>query len=281
MRHLFIGNPMLGELQREKNKALAPHNWQGSQLAARVLLVIFYLLLLLIVLVYVRDIEPYHVLYALLGLLTVLLPASLHGVIAGEREKRSLDMLLCAPLTAGQIVVGKFSRAAITMIGLVLAIGVPALIIEVVKEFYVPREVAMEGHTMGGFFYALLVCLVTAVFISSVTLWISSKTKTSSSAMLSTIATLFLFFVVAPAIGSVVRPISFAASNMLTLTNPYVTLINAYTGQTLRISMPYGSEQVATMPYTLVSIAACLLASVLFLVLATQNVYELSRGRKE
>jgi hypothetical protein len=133
-RQLFVENPMFAEIQRERNKALAEHNWRGGQLAARVLLLVIYLFLLILTLNYVHVVEPFVLMYVMLGLATVLIPAGLHGTIAGEREKRALDLLLVAPVTPGQIVVGKFGKTFLSLLMIFVSVGIPAFIIELVKQ---------------------------------------------------------------------------------------------------------------------------------------------------
>ncbi len=279
VKHLFVGNPMFAEVVREKNKALAEHNWRGAQLAARVLLLVIYLFLLILTLRYVTYVEPFILMYVMLGLATILIPAGLHGAIAGDREKRSLDMLLVAPVTPGQIIIGKFGKTFLSLIMLVIAIGVPALVIELVKETASTSRIDMHISGLAGYFRSLALVLATGLSMGGLTMWISSKTRSNSGAMLATVGALFVVLIVIPAIGGVMSALSPTASEMLVGTNPFVLLFYAYNGDP-----SYGYPNVAENHgsyYLWPTIILMLLLTALFLALATENLRNIARGRVE
>lgn len=282
MRHLFLHNPMFVEIQREKNKALAEHNWRGAQLAARILLLAIYLFLLILTLRYVEYVEPFVLMYVMLGLATILIPAGLHGAIAGEREKRALDLLLVAPVTPGQIVVGKFGKTFLSLLMLFIAVGVPALIIELVKQedAYYAYETIEDGT--GGYFRALLLVFVTAVAMGAMTMWISSKTRSNSGAMLATVGALFVVLIVIPAMGGVVSTLSPETSQLMLYSNPFVLLYYAYTGAVQHTSMVAGEPTVITpLSYLWPTVLALASLSVVFLFMATSNLTAIAKGRTE
>ena len=277
LAHLFKNNPMLAEFQREKNKALAEHNWRGGQLAARVLLGLVYLTILGILLRFIDEVEPVVLMYILLALQTVMVPAALYGTIASEREKRSLDLLLVAPVTPGQIVIGKFGRGLIPIIGLTVAIGLPAFVVEVVKQMDGSNRFGMFGpgqNGFGGYFFSLAFCLMAGLAVGGLTMWISSKTRTSSAAILTTVGAIFLLVAVTPAIAVTMQDIAPALSEFVVNMNPFVGLAGAYSGETLSYS-----QQLPSSFYTWIAMLAYGLATVLTLYLASENVRELARGR--
>lgn len=276
LAHLFKNNPMLAEIRREKNKALAQHNWRGGQLAARVLLGIVYLFILGLLLLNIDWVEPVILMYVLLTLEMILVPAALYGTIAGEREKRSLDLLLVAPVTPGQIVIGKFGRGFVSIIGLTLAIGLPAFVVEVVWQVdgsYGYSMYAGERNGIAGFFVSLVFCLMAGLAIGGLTMWISSKTRTSSAAILTTVGAIFLLVAVTPAIALTMQDIAPALSEFIVNMNPFVGLAGAYSGETLSYS-----QQLPSSFYTWIAMLAYGLATVLTLYLASENVRELARG---
>ena len=276
---LIANNPMMAEMHREKNKAFAAHNWQGAQLAARILLGVVYLSVLALLLSIIESVEPFYLLYFLLFLETIMIPAALHGTIAGDREKRSFDMLLVAPLTAGQIVVGKFSRGFVTLIGLAIAIGLPALVVQLVKistgsYSYGYGYNEPERGGLLGFFVAFVFCVTAGMAMGAMTMWISSKMRTHSSAMLATIGALFLVLIVAPVIAGIMGVFTETLSEFMLQMNPFVGLYTAYSGEGIGSSMGGGF-------YTLLAIVIYAAATVFFLTLATGNVYAMSKGRIE
>ncbi len=276
-KHLFVGNPMFVEIQREKNKALAEHNWRGGQLAARVLLLVIYLFLLILTLRYVEYVEPVVLMYVMLGLATILIPAGLHGAIAGDREKRSLDMLLVAPVTPGQIIVGKFGKTFLSLMMLIVAIGIPAFIIELVKQGTPTYRYGMQIDGITGYFQSLVLVIAASLAMGGMTMWISSKTRSNSGAMLATVGALFVLFVVVPAIGGVLGTLSPGTAEALVYTNPFVLLAYAYTGDPSSASL---SESVGSrVAYLWPTIGMMFIATVMFLALATENLRKLSKGR--
>ena len=272
--HLFKNNPMLAEIQREKNKALAQHNWRGGQLAARILLGLVYLSILVLLLRYIEYVEPVILMYILLALLTIMVPAALYGTIAGEREKRSLDLLLAAPVTPGQIVVGKFGRGFVSMIGLTLAIGLPAFVVEVVQQIDGSSPSGLQPNGFAGFFISLLFCIMAGLAVGGLTMWVSSKTRTSSAAILTTVGAIFLLVAVTPAIAATMSEIAPELSEFVLKMNPFVGLADAYFGDVCLFG-----NQVFSSHYTWIAMLAYLLATVLTLYLASENVRELSKGR--
>ena len=274
MKHLFGRNPMMAEVLREKNKVLAPENWRGSQLAARILLGVIYLFLLALVLFYIEYVEPVMLLYVLMAVQTLMIPSALHGTIAGEREKRSLDMLLVAPVTASQIVIGKFSRALVPVIGLSLAIGLPTLVVEIAKSADTAQRDDLNRAGMLGFAIASLYCLLYAMAIGGLTMWISSKTRTASAAMMSTIGALFLVLVVVPAIADTMSYVGGGPAELVVLLNPFVGLYFAYMGG----SEYSGYAQSTPADYTLLAMIVYAACAAVTLWLATNNLRNLARS---
>jgi ABC-type transport system involved in multi-copper enzyme maturation permease subunit len=283
LKTLFVANPMYVEVQREKKKAMAEHNWRGAQLAARVLLLVIYLFLLILTLRYVEYVEPFVLMYVMLGLATILIPAGLHGAIAGDREKRSLDMLLVAPVTPGQIIIGKYAKTFLSLVLLIVAVGAPALIIEVVRDSSIAPRNDLHIPGMLGYLRSLLLVIATTLCMGGLTMWISSKTRSNSGAMLATVGALFVVLVVVPSIGAVMRVIAPDAAHMLVSSNPFVLLFYAYNGTPDYLAAPYytGADQIPPDPalYLWPVIALMTLLTGAFLFFATENLRNIARGR--
>ncbi|MEX2243609.1 MAG: ABC transporter permease subunit [Fimbriimonadaceae bacterium] len=286
-KQLFLQNPMFAEVQRAKRSLLSEHNWRGGQLAVRLLIAVFYLFLLVMTMSFVDDIEPFLVMYIMLGLATIVLPSTLHGAIAGEREQRALDMLLVAPVTPGQIVVGKFAKALLTIGLLVVFIGLPAMFIELVHQSspaYAQYNYGPDSNGFVGYFTSLALVVVTSLMIGAITMWVSSKTKSKAGAMLGTIGALFVLFIVVPSIGGVVNFVYPGVSEALTSTSPFVLLYWAYMGFADNYGYSYGygyEERAQSAFYVLPTMIAMALLTVLFLVLATRNLQRIALGRTD
>ncbi len=125
-RMLFTENPMMIEITRFRRKFLGGGNTLNAVVLAMCGLI--YLGILALVWNYREAAHPIGIVFLQTGLFTLLAPALLHGAIAGERERRSWDFLLVAPITQAQIVCGKFMGAAAAILVCAAFLLVPILI---------------------------------------------------------------------------------------------------------------------------------------------------------
>jgi ABC-type transport system involved in multi-copper enzyme maturation permease subunit len=115
-------------------------------------------------------------------------PSMLYGAIAGEREKRTWDLLMVAPITQGQIVAGKF-------IGALVAIGVGFGL------FALPILVTAIEYERTNWWDLLLAEGVSASFIvmiAAITLFLSARAKRGFMALGTMLAGLAIFLLVVP-----------------------------------------------------------------------------------
>lgn len=113
-----VKNPMLIEIQRFRRRYAS---FRGKNAANAVVLVLILMGLVGFLLSVLRSDGTFspHVLVMLqTALLALFAPGMLYGSVAGERERRSWDLLLVAPITKQQIVFGKFI-GALAMLGAV------------------------------------------------------------------------------------------------------------------------------------------------------------------
>lgn len=127
-RSLVIENPMTVEIKRFRRKFLTVTPSRAGNSALLVLVILGYGLLTWTVMTARGSIPPSAVLYIQTGVFVILGPALLHASIAGEREKRTWDVLLVAPVTHAQIVFGKFLGAFAAVIAIAVATLFPMLI---------------------------------------------------------------------------------------------------------------------------------------------------------
>jgi ABC-type transport system involved in multi-copper enzyme maturation permease subunit len=113
-----------------------------------------------------------------LGLICLLAPALTADLIAGERERRTLDLLLVTPLSRRQIVVGKLVAA----LGALLLLIVLALPIQAVAVLL--GGIGVEELAVG-----LLILVLTAVTYGCVGLYWSARLRTTRAAVLLAYAT--------------------------------------------------------------------------------------------
>ena len=116
-----------------------------------------------------------------LGLICLLAPALTADLISGERERRTLDLLLVTPLSRRQIVVGKLVAA----LGSLVLLIVLALPIQAVS-------VLIGGIGLEELLVGLLLLALTATTYGCVGLYWSARLRTTRSAMLLSYATTLL-----------------------------------------------------------------------------------------
>ena len=118
-RELFVENPLLIEFKRNMRRFFLVGRGKGANLGIFTMAIIIYFFVFMIVFSVRTYLEISAIVVTQLVLLSFIVPAIMHGTIAGERERRSWDMLLVAPITNKQIVYGKFMSGA-AMIGFML-----------------------------------------------------------------------------------------------------------------------------------------------------------------
>jgi ABC-type transport system involved in multi-copper enzyme maturation permease subunit len=185
---LVAKNPMLIEIARVRRRLLA---FSGSNALGGVIIALIgiaYLGLVTLVVTYRADISPLVLIGTQAVLFVLLAPTLLHSSIAGERERRSWDLLLAAPITKSQIVIGKFLGALSA-----IAIGT--------AFFVFPVAVTALSYKRSNFWdlgLAELVCLSFTVLVCSITIFFSARVKTSFMALGATLGVLTMSIVVIP-----------------------------------------------------------------------------------
>lgn len=150
----------------------------------------------------------------------ILIPATvLHSALAGEREKRSLDLLLAAPVTGAQIVTAKLVKAVVPIVTVLLVCVVPTLALSMVQAHGTSTWI----HPVSVINAAMcsLVAFSAAVMVTGATMYVSAKTKTTASSLTAVVGILFLWFVVFPIMFAMVSEISSDFSQALMTLHPY------------------------------------------------------------
>ncbi|NLY43530.1 MAG: hypothetical protein GX066_06120 [Clostridiaceae bacterium] len=124
-----------------------------------------------------------------LGLLLFITPAITAPSISGERERQTLDLLLCTRLSSWSIIIGKLT-ASLSHIILLIISSIPIFSIIFLYGGLSPVDVLM----------IFLFQIITAVFLGSVGIFFSSMFKKTTVATIMTY-TFVLFITIATLIG--------------------------------------------------------------------------------
>lgn len=189
----FTRNPMLAEVNRFKKKFFSLRgNSTQSVNAGLGLILVFFALFCSVCVIYRGDIPPIPLFFLGLGTQLFLIPIMLHGTIAGERERRSWEMLMVAPITKSQVVCGKFAAAALAFGALTVVFTVPIL---VTALFY-------ERTHFGRLFLAFLVMLLQGLSLISFTILISARVKRPLMALAVTIGVMMVYYMFMPVVSA-------------------------------------------------------------------------------
>jgi ABC-type transport system involved in multi-copper enzyme maturation permease subunit len=135
-----------------------------------------------------------------LGLICLLAPAFTADLVSGERERRTLDLLLVTGLSRRQIVVGKLAAALGSLLQLIV-LAVPLQAVAILLGGVGPEEIAV----------AFLILVLTTVTYGCAGLYWSARLRSTRAAVLLAYATTLAGTVVLPAAGI----LSIAASELL------------------------------------------------------------------
>jgi ABC-type transport system involved in multi-copper enzyme maturation permease subunit len=187
---LVTKNPMLIEITRFRRRFLTMNGANALSGVIIGLITVCYMGLVTLVFCFRSDIDPMVIVATQAILTTLIAPTLLHSAVAGERERRSWDLLLAAPITKAQIVVGKY-------IGAIAALGAGTTM------FMFPLAVCALSHPNTNYWNLALSELVSLSFsmlVAAISLFFSARVKRSFMALGATLGTLSLGLIVFPAL---------------------------------------------------------------------------------
>ena len=261
---LIVANPMLAEISRFRKRFLT---FRGGSTAINgglgVILALF--AFFCIFCCYTRgDMQPTPLLFIYLVAEMFAIPFLLHGTIASERERRSWDMLMVAPISHAQIIAGKFIAA---VLGILLTFGIFLIPVGISEIFY-------EGTHWTKLLLGIIVVASQACVISALTILISARVKRPMIALAVSLGAVLIIQFIAPSfvaladsftgrfINESISPFSILAK--LSVDRPYDS-INSYSSE-------YAST-LATLTFsTLTHLAMNLVVTIAMLTWATKTL---------
>jgi ABC-type transport system involved in multi-copper enzyme maturation permease subunit len=211
---LVAGNPMLIEIQRFRRRFLTFSGSNTMNSAVLALAMICYAGLVLVVLQAKGEMSPLLIVMFQTGLFTIFAPGMLHGAIAGERERRSWDLLLVAPISKAQIVVGKYIGALAAMATASVFLLVPTLLAGVTYRHTIWIDV-IEAE-------AVSLSFTTAV--CAFTILISARVKRPFMALGASLGTLAVALLVVPGLISAMVGAYHGFDEDILFLHPFVVL---------------------------------------------------------
>ena len=228
-RHLFADNPMMCEVQRTFNASVRPNQMKAQNIVVLAFVLIAFVIVAGVSIRYVEAVEVMAIFQILMFVVVLGVPLGLYGVIAGEREKRSLDNLYAAPITTAQIVAARSLRVSAFLALIVGLFGTLASIVMVarwVRNLPVAGEQAMGAWAV---LPALLVVLSAAYVLAGMALTVSAQARTTSTSLVLTVVLMFLLFIVYPTVVGIIANSSPSSAFSLLMVNPFVLIGTLFT----------------------------------------------------
>lgn len=200
----LLENPMLVETRRFGRKFFGISRFQRFPVAIVVLLAICYAFLLLITIAYRDGLTSDYIFQCQTLLYCFIVPTMTFGAVAGEREKRTWDLLLVAPISKTQIILGKYISAVVVLVVTFLCF-LPMILITAFSNHETATAVLTNTVISLGFG-----CGFTAIGI-----FISSLMSRGFVAQLTIYAVLFLWMIMVPMLISFVLQYNNASMQLM------------------------------------------------------------------
>jgi len=223
------------------------------------------------------------------ALLIFIIPAMASGLISGERERQTLDILLTSMLTPRQIITGKL-LSVIGSISLILFSGLPVLALAFIYG----------GVNAPDMLLTALYLVFSASFLGTIGIFCSAAVKKTTFATVLTYGIEFALFVVPIIVVFFARQVRFAQTAqqdgtigiiaIILLINPAVTFFNILFNQAGAITfldeafMKLGLNHFIAENYIIISLLTQLALTIIFIWLSIIYVRrhgEIRRKRRE
>lgn len=209
-RDLVTENPVMIDIRRFQRRFLGASTRKVANAGLIVMTQGGYLLLVLLTVAFGSGLSALAILSLQTFLFCFIVPGVLHGAIAGEREKRTWDMLIVAPISRSQIVVGKFAT------GLVV-IAVTAVL------FLLPLFLSRDDHeNIPVVLQANVVSICYAVALAAFTLLVSAKFRRAFPAQLTVYTAQFAALLMWPTVVDIVLSGNPSQMRPLLFLNPFI-----------------------------------------------------------
>jgi len=191
-------NPILLEAKRFGRRFMGISRGKGGHAAYLVLTSVIYLLLLVMALCYREAFSAGGMIVFQTILMCVLVPSIAQNAVAGEREKRTWELLVAAPIYRSQIVIGKFISILIVLTVLTIAF-IPLIAV----------SVSPTSETFPGVMLAECISLGFGASLAALGTFISAITSRSLACQSMIYVATFIWLVVYPSLISAISSLQF------------------------------------------------------------------------
>lgn len=211
IQSLVTDNPMLVEISRFRRRMFSGRDG-GANRAVVVILLLLYALILFTVLRFAQDMEPVWIVEFQTGIFTLMLPVLASGAIAGERERRTWDILLTTPVTKAQIVAGKF----------IAIVAGYAIFLVACSLLVVACQIANRSAILSATLHSEGLSISFALMLISLSLLVSARSRTTFASIGASVAVVFVVYVAAPIF--VLTAFTKSGGDFLEIVYPFATI---------------------------------------------------------
>jgi ABC-type Na+ efflux pump permease subunit len=263
--------PVRMEVARFQSRFLRPTTSPPFNQTRIGLVLLGYALVFATVWVYRDVVSPLAVVFFQVLVGSVAAVGGTYALIAGERERRSWDLLQCAPISSTEIVVAKFWGVSRVILGRLLAF-VPLIVVAALGHGFFPTVFGPED-ARDSFTKILLSELVVSSFTLAAiafSLNNSARLKSSMISLVTCIATLVGMLIMIPLLLQIPEPqASSTLADVLLAWHPFFVLVRIAFGG------PYGDSGAMNLCYALSVVLFFLGSAAFFLRQAVRAVQKL------
>ncbi len=206
-RQLVSENPMSVEVGRFRRRFLEGTRSRNLNTTILVLALVAYASLMVVLSNMSGELSPNSLIFVQTGVFVLLAPTFMYSAIAGEREKRTWDLLLAAPVTHAQIAVGKF-LAGLAGLGATLVLFIlPTLFTSFTfdneRNYMVPDSGVPLAHGVSGtaaFANEEFISITFGIMLLAATLLFSARCRRSLMSLSVMLISLFAGLLAFPAL---------------------------------------------------------------------------------
>jgi len=225
LNELFWDNPMKVEIMRALRKFGTLNRNNSTNVVMVALVAVIYLIIVASNFVFRAVVPAFVPLYLALILVTLTGPIGNYQSIAGEREKRTWELLVVSPVTKAQIVIGKWMGAILLCLLWVVLSWLPVLVLSIPDPAgsYSGREEMNVG--LVDFLQAQAILITFALFTTSLTIFFSARSQRSLNALGLSLTILFVILILVPVVASALSltPDS-GVRDVITISNPFMMI---------------------------------------------------------
>lgn len=225
LNELFWDNPMKVEIMRALRKFGTLNRNNSTNVVMVALVAVIYLIIVASNFVFRAVVPAFVPLYLALILVTLTGPIGNYQSIAGEREKRTWELLVVSPVSKAQIVIGKWMGAILLCLLWVVLSWLPVLVLSIPDPAgsYSGREEMNVG--LLEFLQTQAILITFSLFTTSLTIFFSARSQRSLNALGLSLTILFVILILVPVVASALSltPDS-GVRDVITVSNPFMMI---------------------------------------------------------